>query len=1058
MSAFVQRELDVLAYWRDHQIFNKVLATTQAYPRFNFYEGPPFASGSPHLGHLITKAIKDSVIRYHSQNGRYVPRVAGWDTHGLPLESKAQNTLNLATRQQIVDFGIEPFNRACREIVMTARSDWEKTTERFGQWIDFDHDYKTMDLPYMECVWDVFKRLFDQGRVYRGIKVMPYSTGCSTVWSNFEAKLNERDVSDPALTVKISLTPSVDLPVGTHVLVFTTTPWTLPSNLALAVNPDLEYVLVRVDHEYLIMTKMALSRYFPESPPILRAFHGSDLVGRSYEPLFLYYRHFSDQAFKILPATFVTSEQGSGLVHLAPGFGAEDYATCLAAGLIRKDMLPPCPIDDLGRFTAEIPDYAGVYVKDADKKIVAELKKRNRVFQMAYEKHTYPYCWRTDTPLLYRASPCWFLDVTSVRDKLIANNRKITWVPKFVGENRFGNWLETVVDWCVSRNRFWGTPLPIWTDPTFTELVCLGSVHELETRGYWSDGRKVQPGDITDLHRHVIDVIQIPSTRQPGTFLHRVDEVLDCWFESGAMPYASQNYRGMSAEDFGKLFPADFISESLDQVRGWFYSLNVLSTMLYDQPAFKTCVVSGLVLAEDGTKMSKSKGNYAPPEEIMDRHGGDAVRLYLLNSPVVAAEPIRFKAADVEKIVSQVHVFVYNSVKFLLTMIEFYERTTGSKFVASMDQSPVRMIDQWLLQMTNEYVQSIHRAMAEYNLQAIYPLINQFVRRLSADYLKLNRSSMKAYPNQSRVDLVASSLNTLYQALYHFVVTTAPFAPMLCEDLFLQIRPLCPEHATVESVHLIQMVPYLPTVESTLLKPFEYLSQVLSMVRHIRGTHGIPTRRPLNSVIVLCPSTRVVQDLQTVESFIREELNLVQLQFETNVSRYLMVSLSLNLKSAGKKFGKNLTQVRAALAQVTPSDIKHLQTTGKLTLGSYELTTDDVVMTPALDPAWSKWFFETDGGLSVLVDPTTNPEVERLFAGKELNRTIQDLRKDVGLSIMDQIRVFVETTDSVYLDVVAQQDKYLTPYLNQPVETYTGEECFVDREFDLVRVRFSRCP
>ena len=1127
-SLVVQKELDVQAYWKRENIFAKTLEATRDQPLFRFYEGPPFASGPPHMGHLITKSIKDSVIRYASMNGHYVPRVAGWDTHGLPLEAKAQEKLGVSSRQEILDLGLVKFNETCRQIVMTARSDWEKTTERFGQWIDFEHDYKTMDLSYMNRVWQIFGQLYEKGLVYRGVKVMPYSTGCSTVWSNFEANLNMKEVTDPALTVRMRLRHTNDLPPNTFFLVFTTTPWTLPCNLALAVARNLEYVLVtdieELSGNYFLLEKSCLMRYFNNevsgtdsncntvyiiTHKVVATLKGSDLIGLSYEPLYPYYVLTGKEypgSFTVIEGNFVTNKTGSGIVHLAPGFGADDFTACCNAGIVSPRSVP-CPIDDVGHFLPEISEYAGEYVKDCDKKIIMSLKKRSCVQQITYEKHKYPYCWRSETPLLYRASPCWFLavaspaqaedvtlrpetshqglavaspaqaeDVTlrpetshqglavsssvhveeSIKDRLIKHNREIKWMPSFVGTGRMGNWLESVVDWCVSRNRFWGTPIPLWVDDEYNEVVCIRDLEELKAIGV----RNNQPVEsLTDLHRHSVDDILIPSRKRPGTFLHRIEEIFDCWFESGAMPYASD----LRTEGPIDPVPADFISESIDQVRGWFYTLNVLSTMLYDRPAFTNCVVSGLVLGADGTKMSKSKGNYSPPELVMDKYGGDALRLYLLNSPVVAAGELVFKDDEVEKIVKNVHMYLYNSVRFLHQMITFYEQTagtgldaqpltagTGVEFLISPLSNPTSLVDLWFLQCTSSYVNDIHAKMKDYDLQPIYGLIYTYVQNLSNWYLKLNRSHMKAW-TESDCPSVHQSLQTLYRCLFTFISVTTPFAPMLCESIFLDIRRYCPEHAKVESLSLLRMPTITDQDNTDLLVPFAKLMEVIPMVRNIRGSLSISARMPILSLIIISPHVDIVEALKKVSSIIHDELNIVSLTFDTNESQYVQYSLSLNAKSAGKKFGAKIKAINTTLPSLPDTLVSEFLITGSLTLHGCQLTKEDLIVNRRLSPEYSVFTFATQGDISILIDNTVTHETELIFESKQLNRKIQDLRKEAQLTLLDDVHPYVAVSgNSMISEVLDNQERYLLPYLNRKVLLVVPcEELIMERTYPI---------
>ena len=621
-------ELEVLNFWEENETFAKTLAKTRQQPPFIFYDGPPFATGLPHYGHLLAGTIKDIIPRFWTMRGHYVDRRFGWDCHGLPVELEIEQNLGLGGKSDIERFGVAQFNAECRKIVLRYTQEWEKTVRRMGRWVDFRNDYRTMDLSFMESVWWVFQRLWNQGLVYEGYKVVPFSTRLGTVLSNFEANLNYKDVQDPAITVRFA----ADGEEKTYFVAWTTTPWTLPSNLALAVGSEIDYVKVR-DHEdgsRYILAESRLKVYFPKAGTytIEQRYKGKDLLGRTYAPLFPYFAFHKERgSFRVIPADHVTTDEGTGIVHIAPAFGEDDFYACQKAGI---DLVNP--VDDEGRFTAEVSDFAGLHVKEADPKIIEWLKREKKLVHQGTIFHSYPFCWRSDTPLIYRAVTTWFIRVEAFRDRLVANNRRTAWVPEHLRDGRFGNWLENARDWAISRNRYWGTPLPIWKSEDSSEVVCLGSVAELAER------TGVQ---VTDLHREFVDDLTFPASSGKG-LMRRVPYVFDCWFESGSMPYAQLHYPFAHADDFDRYFPADFIAEGLDQTRGWFYTLMVVASALFDQPAFRHVVVNGLVLAEDGKKMSKRLKNYPEPEEIMAEHGADALRLYLINSPLVRAEELRF--------------------------------------------------------------------------------------------------------------------------------------------------------------------------------------------------------------------------------------------------------------------------------------------------------------------------------------------------------------------------------------------------------------------------------
>ena len=631
--SFPKMEEEILRFWQENDVFAKSLENRRGAREYVFYDGPPFATGLPHYGHLLAGTIKDIAPRYQTMRGHCVERRFGWDCHGLPIEALAQEKLGLSGAADIVARGIDVFNETCRSMVLTYVSEWRKTVTRMGRWVDFDNDYKTMDPAFMESIWWVFKQLWNQGRVYKSHRIMPYSWKLNTPLSNFEAGSNYQDVQDPSITVRVKLAaPPPNLGAGgapVYVLVWTTTPWTLYGNLAVCAGPDVDYVAVRdlSDQNVYLIAEARLSAYYkkPDQYEKLAAFKGTDLLDLAYEPIFDTFKDDAPGAFRILNDAFVSTGDGTGFVHIAPAFGEDDFRVCKAAGIPLRDYL-----DDVCAFTDSVPEYHGVFCKDADKQIVRSLKDAGKLVHQSTLVHSYPFCPRTDTPLIYRAIEAWYVRVEDLHERLAANNASVHWVPQAVGEKRFGNWLKEAKDWNVSRNRFWGSCIPVWVSEDGQDMVCVGSIAELE---------KLSGQKVADLHKHHVDKIVFSLN---GKTYRRTPEVLDCWFESGSMPYAQQHYPFERADELDKFFPADFIAEGLDQTRGWFYTLMLLGTALFDKSPYRNVIVNGLVLAEDGRKMSKRLKNYPDPAYVLDTYGADALRLYMVNSPIVRAEDLCF--------------------------------------------------------------------------------------------------------------------------------------------------------------------------------------------------------------------------------------------------------------------------------------------------------------------------------------------------------------------------------------------------------------------------------
>ena len=648
----------ILDFWDRIDAFQRSVELRSADAEYTFYDGPPFATGSMHYGHLLQGIVKDIVPRYWTMRGHRVERRFGWDTHGLPVEMEVEKQLDVSGPRQIQELGVDVFNEACRAMVNTTTEDWYEITGRIGRWVDFDDDYKTMDVDFMESVWWVFGQLWEKGLVYQDYKVLPYSYGATTPLSNFEANLDYRDVDDPAITVAVTVTDgSGPAETGDRLLFWTTTPWTVPSNLAISVGEDIEYARPVSDGTTYWIARSLVDSVLGDDAEVVATVRGAELLGTRYEPPFPYFAdREADGAFVVISSPDVSTDEGTGLVHMAPAYGEADFSALQAAGL---DVIVD-PVDAEARFTDEVPDVAGMNVKDADGKLMELLKRSGHLVHRTQINHSYPFCWRTGTPLIYKAIPTWFVAVETFRDRMVEINEDIRWVPEAIGTNRFGNWLEGARDWAISRNRYWGSAIPVWECSHCDEQVAISSRAQLaELSGTMLD----------DLHKHFVDEVTWPCSSCEGT-MTRVPEVLDCWFESGSMPFAQIHYPFENEERFEQRYPADFIAEGLDQTRGWFYTLLVLATAVRDEAPFQNCVVTGMILAEDGRKMSKSLRNYPDPAHVLDEFGADALRAYLINSPVVRGEPLRFSEAGVRDVVRTVLLPLWNSYSFFTTYAE----------------------------------------------------------------------------------------------------------------------------------------------------------------------------------------------------------------------------------------------------------------------------------------------------------------------------------------------------------------------------------------------------
>jgi len=998
--SFPELEEGILKLWTANRIFEKSMEQRKGGKEYSFYDGPPFATGLPHYGHLLAGTIKDIVPRYYTMRGYYVERRFGWDCHGLPVEYEVEQDLKVSGKQQIEKLGVDVFNESCRKIVLRYTNEWRTIVTRMGRWVDFDNDYKTMDPKFMESIWWVFKSLWERELVYEGDKILPYCPRCSTPLSNFETNQGYEEVTDPAITVRFKVKGKSD----TYILAWTTTPWTLPSNMALAVGKDIVYVKVLDKGITYYLAKARLPVYYKKAEDYTSATEltGAELVGIEYEPLFPY---FADKAakgaFKVVAAAFVSTEDGTGIVHIAPGFGEDDWRVG------REQNIPSvCPVDAEGRFTAEVPDFAGRGVKEADQDIIRRLKKEGVMVQQSSITHSYPHCWRCDTPLIYKAVSTWFVRVEQIRDRILAANAKTHWVPEHLRDGRFGKWLDQARDWAVSRNRYWGSPLPIWRSDDGKEMLCVGSIAELE---------KLSGQKIVDLHKHFMDKITIPSKQGRGE-LRRVPEVLDCWFESGAMPYAQAHYPFENREKFEKNFPADFIAEGLDQTRGWFYTLMVLSTALFDKPAFKNVVVNGLVLAEDGRKMSKRLKNYPDPVHVINTSGADALRLYMINSQVVKAEDLRFSEVGVKQIMRDLLIPCWNAYSFFVT----YANTDGWTPAKASGRRSVNILDRWILSSLESLVRDVVTAMDSYDLQrAVRPFV-RFSEDLTNWYIR--RSRRRFWKSQDDEDK-AQAYDTLWHVLLEWSKVAAPFVPFVSDAIFMNLRtPDMPE-----SVHLCDFPVDQGKYRDAALE--EQMSAAMTAVglgRLLRSQHDIKGRQPLAAMHIICRSAQILEGIREVQDIVLDELNVKKATFETDESRFATLKMKADFRKLGPRLGNKVKEAAAALAKLDSGQVETLAAGQPITI---QLSGVEAVIEPG-DVVIEHIPREglvvaAQGGIVVALETILTPELLNEGMAREFVNKIQNMRKTADFDVSQRIRLQASCGQALRAAIVAYAD-YVT--------------------------------
>ncbi|RPJ08574.1 MAG: isoleucine--tRNA ligase [Spirochaetaceae bacterium] len=1004
---FPKMEEGVLAFWTKHDTFKKSISQREDAPEYVFYDGPPFATGLPHFGHFVPGTIKDVIPRYKTMKGMKVERRFGWDCHGLPVEYEMEKELGISGKREIEEYGIAKFNEACRSIVLRYTKEWRTIMTRAGRWVDFDHDYKTMDLGYMESIWWVISQLWKKKLVYEGYKILPYCPRCSTALSNFELNLGGyKDIHDPAITVRFKVKGQEN----TFILAWTTTPWTLPSNLALAFGADVTYVEVKDGNDLYILAEDRLEAYYKKESDysLVKKFKGKEFAGVSYEPLFPYFADLAAKgAFKTTLGDFVTTEDGTGIVHIAPGFGEDDYNVMKDSGLPTV-----CPVDAECAFTPEVSAYKGMFVKSADKKIIDDLKASGKLVKRDTYLHSYPHCWRCKSPLVYRAISSWFVDVEKLKPKMLAANEEIYWMPEHLKHGRFGKWLENARDWAISRNRYWGNPLPIWKCDSCKSTECIGSREELENK----TGKK-----ITDLHKHFIDDLTWrcnANTAEGGVCsgtMKRIPEVLDCWFESGSMPYAQLHYPFEHKDFFEAHFPSDFIAEAQDQTRGWFYTLTVLSSALFDRPAFKNVVVNGMVLAADGKKMSKSERNYTDPSVVMNTYGADALRLFLLHSAVLKAEDLRYSDDGVKEELKNVIIPLWNSYSFFITYANIDKLAP-----LSAPAKPSNPLDRWILSEVERMVGSVTRELDRYDLQKAVDFFITFIDLLNNWYIRRSRRRFWRSENDSDKK---EAYETLFCVLMKVVLVASPFIPFVTEEIYQNIKPA----GSPDSVHLCTF----PVADESrrdlgLEKEMDTVRRAITMGRSLRSMFSLKNRQPLGSVHLVTRDSEERAILEKMQELVAEELNVKKVVFRENEEDLVTYSIKANFKVLGKVLGKDMKEAAQIIEKMKPADISAVANgkTVPVTVAGKTISLDqESLIIQRTEKENLK--VANDGSLTVALDPTLSEELVQEGLVRDLVRGIQNMRKNRGLQVTDRISLILHGDPQVK-EAVENFSEYLS--------------------------------
>ena len=998
------QEQSISSYWDEINAFDNSMQNRKDQKVFRFFDGPPFPTGSPHYGNLLAGVIKDIVPRYWTMRGYYVERRFGWDVHGLPIEMEVQKKLGLDDPQQINDFGIDKFNEACRSQVQTNTENWERVTRKIGRWVDFENDYKTMDIDFMESVWWVFKNLWENDLIYKDYKVLPYSWSAATPLSNFEANMDYRDVEDPSIFFTLKARSDFNkIKESDKFLVWTTTPWCIPGNLAIAIGREINYLRIQIKNDFFWIAKDLVAELKDYDFQVLDESLGEDMIGAEYFPAYSEYENeYSNGAFRLIHSDDTNTESGSGLVSQAPAYGESDFYALKNANI--EVIVDPVTLS--GKFDNTIEGIEGLNVKVADKIIISQLQERGSLFSQKTEIHSYPFCWRTGTPLIYKAIPTWFVRVEKIRDRMVELNEETHWVPGFIGEKRFSNWLGNARDWAISRNRYWGSCIPVWInteDPT--DQICIGSIEELE---------ELSGVKVTDLHKHYMDDIEIKVN---GKTYIRTSEVLDCWFESGSMPYGQQHYPFENKDNFLEGFPADFIAEGLDQTRGWFYTLTILSVALFDSVAFKNCITTGMILAEDGRKMSKSLKNYPDPEKLLNNYGGDSLRAYLINSPVVRGEPLKFSEEGVKLVTRNVILPLWNSFTFFSNYANADDISMEELNKAdSVEDRP--LMDQWIISTLQSLIKDVNEKMENYYLYEVIPPLISFIDELTNWYVRSNRKRFwkeKGVDDRDKIN----AFKTLHEVLLEFSKTMAPVLPFICEQIYqglveVENTSIHYEDYPVADNNLINT-----ELENDIL----IAKNIIRSARNIRLNVGLPNKQPLRSIKIVTADKALQAQIRNVEQIILNELNIKNIAFDSKTSQWVKYVCKPNYKELGPKLGKNINKLRVDLDSLSQEEIQNIIKIGYLTFNNQkiELTSLELQLVEISESLNQ----DIVDNFLVSLDIDIDDELLEERISREIVSLIQKMRKDSGYDITDRISTIISSTDKILLSAITKHQEYI---------------------------------